>query len=83
VLSTISKFSVNELAHSILTDYVTDVVIVLNPDTQFVSFRKSPNSTADVAKMAKELCDGGGGEWASGGKIAKKFLEFSQELEQI
>ncbi len=83
VLSTISKFSVNELAHSILTDYVTDVVIILNPDTQFVSFRKSSNSTADVAKMAKELCDGGGGEWASGGKITKKFLEFSQELEQI
>jgi oligoribonuclease NrnB/cAMP/cGMP phosphodiesterase (DHH superfamily) len=83
VLSTISKFSVNELAHSILTDYVTDVVIVLNPDTQFVSFRKSPNSTADVAKMAKELCDGGGGKWTSGGKITKEFLKFSQELEKI
>ncbi len=83
IISTISKFSVNELAHSIMSDYSTDVVIVMNPDTQFVSFRKSKGSKADIVDMAVMLCDGGGGEWASGGKITKAFLKFSETLTEL
>lgn len=80
VVSTISKFSANELAHAIMSDYSTDAVIVMNPDTQFVSFRRSQDSTIDICNMAAILCDGGGGEWASGGKITKTFLKFSETL---
>lgn len=82
-VSTISKFSVNELSHAIMENYDGDVVIVMNPDTQFVSFRKYPKSRVDLAKMAAILCDGGGGEWAAGGKITKEFLKFSETLREI
>ena len=83
VISTISKFSVNELSHSIMENYQGDVVIVMNPDTQFVSFRRYKGSEVDIAKMAANLCDGGGGEWASGGKITKEFLKFSETLKEL
>lgn len=83
VISTISKFSVNELSHSIMENYKKDVVIVMNPDTKFVSFRKYKGSSIDIAKMATVLCDGGGGEWASGGKITKEFLKFSETLTEL
>jgi len=82
-VSTISKFSVNELSHSIMENYKGDVVIVMNPDTQFVSFRKYKGSEIDIVKMATDLCNGGGGEWASGGKITKEFLNFSEKLKEI
>ena len=83
VFSTISKFSVNELSHSIMENYKGDVVIVMNPDTKFVSFRKYKGSEVDIAKMATDLCEGGGGEWAAGGKITKEFLEFSELLVEL
>lgn len=83
VISTISKFSVNELSHSIMENYPADAVIVMNPDTQFVSFRKYKGSEVDIAKMAGNLCDGGGGEWASGGRITKEFLKFSETLREL
>jgi len=83
IVSTISKFSVNELAHSIMTNYNGDAVIIMNPDTQFVSFRKYKGSGIDIVKIANILCDGGGGEWAAGGKITKEFLKFSETLKEI
>jgi oligoribonuclease NrnB/cAMP/cGMP phosphodiesterase (DHH superfamily) len=83
VISTISKFSVNELAHSIMSEYVSDTVIVMNPDTKFVSFRKPKGSTLNIAKMAEDICKGGGGEWAAGGNITEKFLKFSESLTEL
>lgn len=83
VISTISKFSVNELAHSIMNNYETDAVIVMNPDTQFVSFRRSIGSDINISEMAENLCEGGGGEWAAGGQMTKRFLAFSQNLEEL
>jgi oligoribonuclease NrnB/cAMP/cGMP phosphodiesterase (DHH superfamily) len=59
------------------------VLVVVNTDTQFVSFRKKPESTADIAFMAENLCNGGGSANASGGKISQKFLDFTTKLEQL
>lgn len=83
VLSTLSKGSVNEIAKNLIDNYDHNVIIVMNPDTKFVSFRKHPNSNADISFMAENLCDGGGGEWAAGGQMTKKFLEFTETLKQI
>jgi hypothetical protein len=78
VLSTFSKFSVNELSHALLDNYEVDVVIVVNPDTKFVSLRKAKDSKASAQMMAENLCDGGGSEFAAGGGITQKFIEFTQ-----
>jgi hypothetical protein len=83
IISTMTKLSVNEIAGAIMGNYKCDAVIVINPDTQYVSFRRSKGSDVDINDMAHYLCDGGGGEWAAGGKITKKFLEFSQTLKEL
>lgn len=80
VVATFSKFSVNEIAKKLIDNHKKDVIIIVNPDTQFVSFRKPEGSIADITFMAENLCNGGGGEWASGGKISQKFLDFTQKL---
>jgi len=83
VLAAFSKLSVNEIAKELIDNHKADVIVVVNPDTKFVSFRKPLGSPADIVYMAENLCDGGGGEWASGGQMTEKFLGFTTNLEQI
>jgi hypothetical protein len=80
VVATFSKLPVNEIAAYLLTEYKADVAIVVNPSTEFVSFRKSTASPIDLRYMAENLCNGGGGQYAAGGKLTHKFMEFSQDL---
>lgn len=83
IISTISKFSVNEIAGAIMDSYHGDIFIIMNPSTSYVSFRIPKNSKADISTMAEKLCDGGGSKMSAGGKITEKFLEFSQSLRII
>lgn len=83
VLATFTKMAVNEIAKKLIDNHDHDAIVIVNPDTQFVSFRKNPNSDADIVLMAENLCGGGGSEWASGGKISQKFLDFTTKLIQI
>jgi len=83
VLAAFSKFSVNEIAKKLIDNYESDVIIIVNPDTKFVSFRKPNTSKADIVFMSENLCNGGGGVWASGGNITDKFLEFTTKMNQI
>lgn len=80
VLSTFSKCSVNEIAKELMDAHDYDIIIIVNTDTKFISFRKPATSTANIANMAESLCGGGGGEFAAGGNITQKFLEFTEEL---
>lgn len=83
VMSTFTKFSVNEISQALLDVYGGEVVMIVNPDTKFVSFRKSKGSKADIRFMAENLCNGGGGEFASGGTITQKFMDFTTKLSQL
>jgi hypothetical protein len=83
VVSTVSKFSANELAAVILENYEPDIAIVFNPDTKFVSFRKRTGSGASAALIAENLCDGGGSDFAAGGRVTEKFLEFTQKFSLV
>lgn len=83
IICTTSNKSVNEIAKKIMDNHKTDVVIVVNLDTRFVSFRKPVGSTADIVYLAEKICNGGGGEWASGGSITEKFLDFTQTLKEL
>jgi oligoribonuclease NrnB/cAMP/cGMP phosphodiesterase (DHH superfamily) len=80
VVATFSKLPVNEIAAYLLSEYKADVAIVVNTSTEFVSFRKSNSSPIDLRYMAENMCNGGGGQYAAGGKLTTKFMEFSQNL---
>jgi len=80
VVATFSNFSVNEIAATIIEHYDSDVAIVVNTSSRYVSFRKKKGSTADIKFMAENLCNGGGSDQAAGGKLTQKFLEFTQTL---
>lgn len=83
VLAVFSKLSANEISKKLMDNQKADVIVVVNPDTKFVSFRKPIGSPADIGYMAENLCDGGGGEWASGGSMTEKFLGFTVNLERL
>lgn len=83
VLATFSNFSAAEVAAGIISTYSPDIVVVVNLDTKFVSFRKRKDSSADIVYMAQNLCNGGGQEFSSGGQLTSKFLEFTNTLKQI
>lgn len=80
VISFFTKKSANEMASIVLDNYDTDAVMVVNPDTQFVSIRARKGSTADASLIAENLCDGGGTKESAGGKITQKFMDFTQQL---
>jgi len=83
VLAVFSKLSVNEISKKLMDIHDHDVIIVVHPDTKFVSFRKPLNSKADIVFMSENLCNGGGGEWAAGGHVTEKFLEFTTKMLQL
>lgn len=83
VVATFSKFSVNEIAKKLIDNYKKDFFIIINPDTNYVSFRISKNSNVDIVFMSEKLCNGGGSKMSAGGKITDKFLVFSQSLMKV
>lgn len=83
VLATFSKKSANEVAKLILDNHEVDAVMVVNLDTQFVSFRAKEGTKADARLMAENLCSGGGVKSSAGGKLTPKFMDFTQTLIQL
>jgi oligoribonuclease NrnB/cAMP/cGMP phosphodiesterase (DHH superfamily) len=83
VIATFSKGSANEIANSLLDNYDYEIAIIVNVNTQFVSFRKKRNSSADIKFMAENICNGGGSVNSSGGKLTQKFLDFTTTLIEL
>lgn len=83
VLATFSLRSVNEIAKALIDKYPHDAIIVVNPESKFVSFRKPVGSPADIKYLAENLCGGGGGEWASGGQMTEKFMNLMTTLVEV
>lgn len=80
VIGCFATHAINEVAHFTLKKYKTDIVIVINPNTKNVSFRRSRDSDVKLNIIAEKLCDGGGHEAAAGGKITDTFLKFTNTL---
>ena len=83
IMATFSDLSVNEIAGGILNAYDSDVVIVIGLRNRFVSFRKRVSSLADIAYLAENLCNGGGGEFAAGGELTNRFMEYTREFQEL
>ena len=71
----------NDVATHIIDVYKANVVMLVNPKTQTVSFRKHDDCKINLAELAAKLCENGGGhEDAAGGKISENFLLFTKTL---
>lgn len=81
IISCMASNSINEVAHYCIKKLGADIAIVVIPFSMSVSFRKNKETCSiKLNKLAEALCDGGGHEYASGGKITDKFLAFTKSL---
>ena len=83
IISCYATDAINEVAYHMLKKHNGDIVIVVNPTYQVVSFRKSKKCNAKLNVMAEKLCEGGGHDFAAGGKITEQFIEFTKILNKI
>jgi oligoribonuclease NrnB/cAMP/cGMP phosphodiesterase (DHH superfamily) len=81
VIATFADVCVNEVAFE-LTGMGYEMAIIVNPNTQKVSFRKNHYSNLDLSKVAKTLTDGGGYKNTAGGIITEKFMSFTKLLDK-
>lgn len=72
--------SPNELADYAIKKYKADICLVIYPQFESVSFRKSKNCTAQLHKIAEVLCEGGGHEYAAGGKLNDAIVKLTNKL---
>lgn len=85
LLSCFCNTAHNDVAEHVLNKYNASIVLLVNPKTQTVSFRKNKDCKINLATLADAICgDGAGGhESAAGGKITEKFLTFTKTLKPL
>lgn len=74
---------VNEICDHVLKTSPADIVFFVNANNSHVSFRKSKTCDVDLSKLAAKLCEGGGHEYAAGGKITESFMNFTKLLSPV
>lgn len=81
VVGTISSKFVNEVCDHLIKTHKADIVFSVNPNNKHVSWRKNKDTcSVNLSKLAAKICDGGGHEYAAGGKVTDKFMEFCKLL---
>lgn len=83
IVSTFADKFINDIAEHILEKYKADIAIIVSLEQSRVSFRRRKGLEVDVSILSHKLCDGGGHEAASGGKITDTFLSFSKMFTPI
>jgi oligoribonuclease NrnB/cAMP/cGMP phosphodiesterase (DHH superfamily) len=83
ITGTMGTKYVNDVCDYLLKTYNSDIVFFVNTDSSHVSFRKKKSCNVNLAKLAEYLCGGGGHEYAAGGKISEKFMDFAKQLTPI
>jgi len=83
ILGTSGNRFVNEICDHVIHTQNADIVFFVNTDNQHVSFRKNKTCEIDLSKLAAKLCEGGGHEYAAGGKITEGFLNFTKLLSPL
>jgi oligoribonuclease NrnB/cAMP/cGMP phosphodiesterase (DHH superfamily) len=84
LIGTMSSKFVNEVCDHIIKNYGADIVFSINPNNQHISWRKNKETCPiDLSKLSAKLCDGGGHEYAAGGKMTETFMEFTKQLAPI
>jgi len=76
VVCALADYAINDVADHLIKNKNAEIAIVVNLKSGTVSFRKLKNCSVHLGKLASALCDGGGHEYAAGGKVCDKFLDF-------
>lgn len=79
-VSIISNYAVSEVAHYIISKHDAEIGIVVNLETNTVSFRRAKGSDVDVSIIAKALCGGGGSAAIAGGKLTEQFANLTKNF---
>ncbi len=74
---------VNEICDHLIKHYKADIVFFVNTNVAHVSWRKAKDCEVDLTKLAVKLCEGGGHDYAAGGKITETFMNFTKLLTPI
>ena len=82
--ATFANKSLNEIAHHVIDTYDCDICIVINMNTQRVSFRKNKERAEeiDLGSLAQKIADGGGHKHAAGGKLTEQMMNLTKVLEK-
>lgn len=83
ILGTTGNKFVNEVCDYLIKERNAEIVFFVNPDVAHVSFRKTKTCEIDLSKLAAKLCEGGGHEYAAGGKITETFMNFTKLLTPV
>ena len=77
-VSAFADSCINEVADYLLDNFGGEVGMVVNLRSQKVSFRKNKGVKIDLSQLAARVSDGGGHEYAAGGKINDNFMNFAK-----
>lgn len=80
VVGTMGVKYVNDVCDYLLKEHSADIAFFINTNNSHVSFRKKKTCTVNMSKLAETLCQGGGHEYAAGGKLTETFMEFTKQL---
>lgn len=82
ILSAFATEAINDVADFLLQEKGADIAIVVNMNTNRVSFRRNVKiQNISLIEFGQEVCgDGGGHAYAAGGSISEKFINFSKTL---
>lgn len=77
-----SKY-VNDICEYLMRDKGYDITFFVNVPNKHVSLRKKKGCPVDVSKLATKLCEGGGHDYAAGGKLTDTFMDFVKQLTPV
>jgi hypothetical protein len=83
LIAIFSDTCINEVAAALLKKYNADIAVIVNPQTQRVSFRRGKNVDVDLKSLCRKLCEGDGKKYAATGKITEKFLTLTKLLKEV
>jgi len=78
--STFASEYINDLGQYIIDNNDCEVCLMINLKNNRVYLRKKRGVDLDLGKFAKKICDGGGHEYAAGGKLTEAVLTLSKQF---
>lgn len=84
VLAGMTDKMMPQVMDSIVVKHKPDVLFFINTKSEKVSIRQyTKDDPANILAFAEKICEGGGHEYAAGGKITPLFMEVTKNLKPL